>query len=65
VRAEKALLPKPPALRLDEKPADSCAPGVLQTSAPSGTQLHETNEKTGRNEKSQVFLALLNGGGGN
>ncbi len=50
---------------LVEKTADSCATGVLQTAETGGNDSQETNENTGRNEKSQVSLALSSGGGGN
>ena len=68
---QAAVRPNPcaPGVLLDEtpeeKPGNPCATGVLQDAARNGTQQKETNENTGRNEKSQVSLALFSGGGGN
>ena len=64
---QAAVNPKPCAtgVLLDEKTADSCATGVLQTSATVGNDSSKTLENTGGNGKSQVSLALSDGGGGN
>jgi len=42
-----------------------CSAGMLQVAARSGKKRLENNENTGKNEKSQVSLALSSGGGGN
>ncbi len=64
---QSAIKPNPCATGVlsDEKKGDSCAPGVLQTSATNGNPFQKTVENTGENEKSQVSLAFSSGGGGN